>query len=80
MNPAPMTPPPVNPAPMNSPPTAPPPGSLMRALSGPLLLITLGALLTIDYMGGVSFGRSWPVLLIVFGLCRVTEHMGPRGA
>jgi hypothetical protein len=52
----------------------------MRALSGPLLLITLGALLTIDYMGGVSFGRSWPVLLIVFGLCRVTEHMGPRGA
>jgi hypothetical protein len=51
----------------------------MRALSGPLLLTTLGVLLTIDYMGGITFGRSWPVLLIVFGLCKVAEYAGPRG-
>ena len=53
---------------------------LMRALTGPLLLTTLGVLLTIDYSGGITFGRTWPVLLIVFGLCKVAEHMGPRTA
>ena len=52
---------------------------LMRALSGPLLLTTLGVLLTVDYMGGITFGRTWPVLLIVFGLCKVAEYAGPRG-
>jgi hypothetical protein len=51
----------------------------MRALTGPLVLTTLGVLLTIDYSGGITFGRSWPVLLIVFGLCKVAEHLGPRG-
>ena len=79
MNPTPMTPPPVNPAPMH-PPMHPPIHPLMRALTGPLLLTTLGVLLTIDYMGGITFGRSWPVLLIVFGLCKVAEYAGPRGA
>ncbi len=54
---------------MNTPPPLPPPppGALIRALSGPLLLITLGVLLAIDHLGRVSFGRTWPVLLIVFG-------------
>jgi cell wall-active antibiotic response 4TMS protein YvqF len=70
MNPAPMNPPPVNSSAAHP---------LMRALSGPLLLTTLGVLLTIDYMGGINFGRSWPVLLIVFGLCKVAEYVGPRG-
>jgi hypothetical protein len=69
-----MSPTPMNPAPLNRPPLHP----LMRALTGPLLLTTLGVLLTVDYMGGITFGRSWPVLLIVFGLCKVAEHMGPR--
>ncbi len=64
----------MNPAPPNPTPGIP----LMRALTGPLLLTALGVLLTVDYMGGISFGRSWPVLLIVFGLCKVAEHMGPR--
>ena len=65
------------PPPANTPPA--PWHPLMRALSGPLLLTTLGVLLTVDYMGGIGFGRSWPVLLIVFGLCKVAEHIGPRG-
>jgi hypothetical protein len=65
-----MSPTPPNPAPMNA---------LMPALRGPLLLTTLGVLLTVDYSGGVTFGRSWPVLLIVFGLCKIAEHTGPRG-
>jgi hypothetical protein len=68
------TPPPVYPPPMDRGPAVP----LMRALTGPLLLTTLGVLLTIDYMGGITFGRTWPALLIVFGLCKLAEHAGPR--
>jgi hypothetical protein len=71
----------MNPAPVPSPPPpAAPANSLMRALTGPLLLTTLGVLLTVDYSGGITFGRTWPVLLIVFGLCKVAEHMGPGAA
>lgn len=50
--------------------------SLIRALTGPMVLTTLGILLTVDYMGGINFGRTWPVLLIVFGLCKAAEHLG----
>ena len=84
MNPAPPNPiPPTNPippapTPLRPGPANPPAHPLMRALSGPLLLTTLGVLLTIDYSGGITFGRTWPVLLIVFGLCKIAEYMGPR--
>jgi hypothetical protein len=77
---------PVNPTPPNPNPVYPPPmnfhagNSLMRALRGPLLLTTLGVLLTIDYGGGITFGRTWPVLLIVFGLCKLAEYASPMGA
>jgi hypothetical protein len=53
---------------------------LLRALTGPVVLTTLGILLTIDYSGGINFGRTWPVLLIVFGLCKAAEYVGPRAA
>jgi hypothetical protein len=68
----------------STPPPMPPvaPGgsenALARAVSGPLLLITLGVLLAIDHLGHVSFGRTWPVLFIVFGVCKLFERMGAR--
>ena len=46
------------------------------AIRGPVLLITLGVLLAIDHFGTVSFGRTWPVLLIVFGLFKLAERSG----
>lgn len=66
---------------MSAPPPfpAPPPGSLVRAVTGPLLLITLGVLLAIDHLGRLSFGRTWPALLIVFGACKLFERAGARG-
>ena len=42
------------------------------------MLITLGVLLAIDQFGTVSFGRTWPVLLIVFGLFKLAERSGAR--
>ena len=48
--------------------------TLMQAVRGPLMLITLGALLAIDYAGIYGFWRTWPVLIIVFGLLKLLER------
>ena len=42
-------------------------------------MITLGVLLAIDQIGTLSFGRTWPVLLIKFGLFKLVERAGFRG-
>lgn len=31
-----------------------------------------------DQMGGWSFGRTWPVLLIVFGIFKLLERVSDR--
>ena len=54
--------------------------SLLSAIRGPVLLITLGALFAIDYAGGVSVGRTWPALLIVVGLFKLAEHMAVKNS
>jgi hypothetical protein len=52
--------------------------SLVCAVRGPIMLIALGVLLAIDYSGGVSFGRTWPALLILFGLFKLAEYGGVK--
>jgi len=54
--------------------------ALLRAVRGPVLLITLGLLFTADYFYGYAFHRTWPVLLIVFGIMKLLERMGARQA
>ena len=49
--------------------------SLLGAIRGPVLLITIGILFAIDHAGGVGVGRTWPALLIVAGLFKLAEHM-----
>jgi uncharacterized protein YaaW (UPF0174 family) len=53
-------------------------GTLLGAIRGPVLLILLGVLLTIDHFGPYGFGRTWPALLIVFGLFKLFERAGAR--
>jgi len=55
-------------------------GSFLCAIRGPILLITLGALLAMDQFGAYSFGRTWPVLLIVFGIFKLAERSGSQSA
>ena len=55
-------------------------GNFLCAIRGPVLMITLGALLAIDQNGALSFGRTWPVLLIVFGLFKLAERAGAKSA
>jgi hypothetical protein len=53
-------------------------GNLLCAIRGPILMITLGVLLAIDQFGSVSFARTWPVLLIVFGLFKLAERASTK--
>ena len=53
------------------------PGGLIQAARGPIMLITLGVLVEIDYMGIYGFSRTWPILIIVFGLLKLLEKMAP---
>ena len=77
----PFPPPPPPPAqPPNYSPFTPPSGTLMGAIRGPILMMALGGLLALDSMGGMSFHRTWPVLLIVFGVLKLAERaQGPLG-
>lgn len=52
--------------------------SLLRAARGPIMLITLGALFVADYYSGWPFTRTWPMLLIVFGVMKLLERAAAR--
>ena len=55
-------------------------GSLLGAIRGPIILITMGVLFAIDHAGGAGFGRTWPALLIVAGLFKLAEHMAVKNS
>jgi hypothetical protein len=50
------------------------PVSLMRAVRGPILLITIGTLFAIDHVGPYAFSTTWPALLIIIGLLKLMER------
>ena len=45
--------------------------NLIRAVTGPVILITVGTLFLIDRFSPFSFGQTWPVLLIVIGVLKM---------
>ncbi|MGH9611444.1 MAG: hypothetical protein ACRD4P_00030 [Bryobacteraceae bacterium] len=49
--------------------------SFFRAIRGPILLICLGVLIAMDYAGFYSFSRTWPALIIIFGLFKLLERV-----
>jgi hypothetical protein len=48
--------------------------NLIQAVRGPLMMITLGVLMAVHNFGQYSFGRTWPLLVIVFGILKLAEH------
>jgi hypothetical protein len=54
--------------------------SVIQAIRGPIMLITLGALVAIDYAGIYGFWRTWPILIIVFGLLKLLERASAKPA
>ncbi len=41
---------------------------LIRAVRGPIILITVGSLFALDHFTPWGFHQTWPVILIVVGL------------
>jgi hypothetical protein len=52
--------------------------NFLLAIRGPVLLVALGLLMAADQLDRMSFARTWPVLLILFGLFKLVEHLGPK--
>jgi len=52
--------------------------NIVSAIRGPLLLITLGTLVGMDYFEGIGFARTWPILLIVFGILKLLERLAVK--
>ncbi len=44
---------------------------LVRAITGPIILITIGVLFAFDRFTDFRFSQTWPVLLIVVGLLKL---------
>lgn len=44
---------------------------LVRAVTGPVILITIGVLFAFDRFTEFRFSQTWPVLLIVVGLLKL---------
>jgi hypothetical protein len=49
--------------------------SLVQAIRGPIMLITLGTLVAMDYFGIYGFSRTWPMLIIIFGCLKLLEKI-----
>jgi hypothetical protein len=53
--------------------------ALIRALRGPVMLITLGCLFLLRFDGpGWSIKTTWPLLIIVFGVMKLLESLAAR--
>ncbi len=52
--------------------------NLVQAVRGPIMLIALGTLVAMDYFGVYGFGRTWPVLIILFGILKLLEKVVAR--
>lgn len=48
---------------------------LITAIRGPVMLMALGGLFAIDHLGRMEFVRTWPVLIILFGLMKLLERL-----
>jgi hypothetical protein len=51
---------------------------LVRAATGPIILITVGALFALEKFTPYRFGQTWPVLLIIIGLLKLFGGGHPR--
>jgi hypothetical protein len=49
-------------------------GSVVRAIRGPICLITIGALFALNNFTPYRFDQTWPVILIVFGLLSLLKR------
>ena len=49
-------------------------GALIRAVRGPIMMITTGTLFAVDQMTQFSIWQTCPVLLIMLGILKLAER------
>src|ERR1051326_5250835 len=54
------------------------PRSIIRAIRGPITLITVGVLFALNNFTSWGFDKTWPVLLIVFGMLSLMRRGSAR--
>jgi hypothetical protein len=52
---------------------------LVRAVRGPIILITIGTLFALDHFTPWGFQQTWPVILIVIGLLTLVSRATRSG-
>jgi hypothetical protein len=52
---------------------------VMRLVRGPIMLIALGVLFELHQFTEYSFWRTWPVLVILYGVLWLLERLGGAG-
>lgn len=52
---------------------------LLRAIRGPVMMITIGALFALDSFTPFGFSRTWPILLVVIGILNLGQPRRLRG-
>jgi len=52
---------------------------LIRAVRGPIILITIGTLFALDHFTNYGVRQTWPVILIVVGLLTLAGRMTRNG-
>ena len=52
--------------------------SLAGAIRGPIILIAVGVLFALQHFTSYDFGRTWPLLLILFGVLKLLERVVDR--
>ena len=62
--------------PNNPPQEASPYRGFVDAVRGPIMLVALGILMAADQLGRFGIDRTWPALLILFGLLKVASFAG----
>jgi membrane-bound ClpP family serine protease len=61
---------------MGLPPTTP--SSHRLSLTGPVILITLGVIFLLEeFVPHLGFRKTWPVLLVVFGILKLIDSTRP---
>jgi hypothetical protein len=50
--------------------------ALMRAIRGPIVMITVGVLFALDEFSVLSFSKTWPAILIVIGILNLYRWTG----
>ncbi|HXE63942.1 MAG TPA: DUF5668 domain-containing protein [Bryobacteraceae bacterium] len=51
---------------------------LLRAIKGPVIMITIGVLFAADHFTDYRFSQTWPILLIVIGILQFVAGRGRR--